>query len=57
MGNLPAPAQMEKEGKVPSDYFLEWHLKYGPTIKFQLLDYMVVSTIESEAMKVRNKSS
>ena len=43
---------MEAEGKIMADYLLEWHQKYGPVIKFQLLDRIVLSTIDPAAVKV-----
>ena len=44
---------MEKEGKLLVDYIKEWHDKYGPIIKIQVLDKIVLATVEPQAIKVK----
>ena len=49
---MPTIEQMEKEKKVVADYVLEWHKQYGPVIKFQILDNLIVSSVDPESIKV-----
>ena len=50
VGNIPT--NMKAEGRIFTDYVLDWHKKYGPVIKYQILDKMIVSTIDPNAIKV-----
>ena len=52
IGNIPTMEQMEADKKIFHDYVLEWHNQYGQVIKYQILDTIIVSTIEPESIKV-----
>ena len=52
VGNFPSDGQMEKEGKLLVDYIKEWHDKYGPIIKVQILGQIVLATVDPLAIKV-----
>lgn len=52
MGNLLELPQLEKEGKLLADKFVEWHETYGPVFKCQLGGDIFVNTSDRQLIKV-----
>lgn len=44
--------QKELKERIFADLMLEWHLKYGKTIKIQIMTNFLVSTVNTDAIKV-----
>jgi hypothetical protein len=51
-GNLESVVKAMKTGKILADLIHEWVNQYGPVIKFQVLDKIVVFTVEPDAVRV-----
>uniref|UniRef100_A0A8C9WPH1 Cholesterol 24-hydroxylase n=1 Tax=Scleropages formosus TaxID=113540 RepID=A0A8C9WPH1_SCLFO len=54
-GHSPAILRAMKEDEVIHDKFLEWHEKYGPVCRFNMLHFVVITVTSPEAVKVRLK--
>nr|UOU03247.1 cytochrome P450 3049F1 [Brachionus rubens] len=51
LGNLSEALKYIKDGKILADMMLDLSHKYGPVFKFQIVDKVVVFTIEPETVK------
>ncbi|XP_029114527.1 cholesterol 24-hydroxylase-like [Scleropages formosus] len=50
-GHSPAILRAMKEDEVIHDKFLEWHEKYGPVCRFNMLHFVVITVTSPEAVK------
>lgn len=52
MGNLDLALKVMNDGKIFADWMLELSYQYGEVFKFQILDKIIVFTINPDAVKV-----
>lgn len=55
LGNFPDKEWLESNGIIFSDLLIKWHRQFGPVIKFQIANHIVVSTVDPNAIRVNNR--